>query len=86
MEVVVVDKKDRIVIPSRVRKKLGLKDGDRLLVLSVKDDIIILKKVDTEKILRDIAVATSKLDLDAISREVEEEANRIAKEKILARH
>lgn len=88
MEVVVVDKKGRIVIPSRVRKRLGLKDGDSLLVLSVKDDIIVLKKVDVEKVLRDIAreVAASKLDLDMISREVEEEANRIAKEKVLARH
>jgi len=88
VEVVVVDKKGRIVIPSRVRKRLGLKDGDSLLVLSVKDDIIVLKKVDVEKVLRDIAreVAASKLDLDMISREVEEEANRIAKEKVLARH
>jgi len=88
MEVVVVDKKGRIVIPSRIRRRLSLKDGDSLLVLSVKDDIIVLKKVDVEKVLRDIAreVAASKLDLNEIFREVEEEANRIAREKILTRH
>ena len=88
MEIVVIDKKGRIVIPSRVRKKLNLKDGDRLLVLNVKDDILVLKKIDVEKILRDIAgeVAKAELDLEGLTREVEEEANRLAKEKISTRH
>ncbi len=88
MEIVVVDKKGRIVIPSRIRRRLGLKDGDSLLVLGVKDDIIVLKKIDVEKILRDIAweVASSKLDLNELAKEVEEEANRVAKKKIPARH
>jgi len=88
VEVVVVDKKGRIVIPSSVRKKLNLKNGDRLLVLSIKDDILVLKKIDVEKILRDIAreVAEAGLDLEELAREVEEKANRIAKEKISPRH
>ena len=88
MEVVVIDKKGRIVIPSRIRKKLNLKNGDSLFVLSIKDDIIVLKKIDVEKVLRDIAreVATSKLDLDEMIGEVEEEANKVAKEKISTRH
>ncbi len=89
MEIVVVDKKGRIVIPSRIRKKLSLKNGDSLLILSVKNDIIILKKIDAEKILKTIAqeIAASKLNLDEIAREVEEEANRIAEEKkVHARH
>ncbi len=84
MEIVVIDKKGRIVIPSRVRKKLNLKDEDRLLVLDIKDDILVLKKIDAEKILKDIAKAG--LDLEELTREVEEEANRIAKEKISTRH
>jgi len=88
VEIVVIDGKGRIVIPSRVRKELNLKDGDRLLVLNVKDDIIVLKKIDVEKILRDIAreVAKAELDLKELTREVEEEANRIAEEKISTRH
>lgn len=88
MEVVVIDKKGRIVIPSRIRKKLNLKNGDSLFILSIKDDIIVLKKIDVEKVLRDIAreVAASKLDLDEMIGEVEEEANKIAKEKISTRH
>jgi len=88
VEIVVIDKKGRIVIPSRMRKKLNLKNGDRLLVLSIEDDILVLKKIDVEKILRDIAreVAKAGLDLEGLTREVEEEANRIAKEKISSRH
>ncbi len=88
MEIVAIDKKGRIVIPSRVRKVLNLKDGDRLLVLSIKDDILVLKKIDVEKILRDIAreVAKAKLNLEELTEEVEEEANRVAKEKISLRH
>ena len=88
MEVVVIDKKGRVVIPSYVRKKLNLKDGDRLLVLNIKDNIIVLKKIDVERILRDIAreVAEAGLDLEELTRGVEEEANRIAKKKIPPRH
>jgi len=88
VEIVVIDRKGRIVIPSRVRKELNLKDGDRLLVLNVKDDILVLKKIDVEKILRDIAreVAKAELDLEELTREVEEEANKIAKEKISTRY
>ncbi len=88
MEVVVIDKKGRIVIPSRIRKKLNLKNGDSLFVLSIKDDIIVLKKIDVEKVLRDIAreIAASKLDLDEMIGEVEEKANKVAKEKIPTRH
>ncbi len=88
MEVVVIDRKGRIVIPSRIRKRLGLRDGDRLLVLSIKDDIVVLKKLDIEKLLRDITreISSSRLNLDEIAKEVEEEANKIAEEKIHARH
>lgn len=88
VEIVAVDKKGRIVIPSRVRRELDLKGGDKLLILSIKDDTLVLKKIDVEKLLRDIAreIARAKLDLEELAREVEEEANKVAKEKISTRH
>jgi len=88
VEIVVIDRKGRVVIPSHVRKKLNLKDGDRLLVLNIKDDILVLKKIDVEKILRDIAreVAKAEYDMEELAKEVEEEANKIAKEKISTRY
>ncbi len=59
-----------------------MKCGDRLLILNIKDDILVLKKTDVDKILRDIAreVAKVKLNLEELTREVEEKINRIAKE------
>ncbi len=59
-----------------------MKCGDRLLILNIKDDILVLKKTDVDKILRDIAreVAKAKLNLEELTREVEEKINRIAKE------
>ena len=84
MSVVVVDDRGRIVIPSRLRKRLKLRRGDAFLIIELKDDLIVLKKVDVEKILRDIAeeVAKAGLKIDEIEREMEEEANQLAKEKI----
>jgi len=84
MSVVVVDDRGRIVIPSRLRKRLKLRRGDAFLIIELKDDLIVLKKVDVEKMLRDIAeeVAKAGLKIDEIEREIEEEANQLAKEKI----
>ncbi len=84
MDAVVVDERGRIVIPSKLRKKLMLKKGDTFIIIEVKNDILILKKLNVEKLVRQIAeeVARSGLDLEELSREVEEEANELAKEKV----
>ncbi|BAF34838.1 hypothetical protein APE_2617a [Aeropyrum pernix K1] len=84
MSLVVVDDRGRIVIPSRLRRKLGLKKGDTFIIINVKNDLLVLKRVDVERLAREIAeeVARSGLDLEELGRKVEEEANKIAKEKI----
>ena len=84
MSLVVIDDRGRIVIPSRLRKRLKLKKGDAFIIVELKNDLIVLKKVDVEKIVRDIAeeVAKAGLKIDEIERKIEEEANRLAKEKI----
>ncbi|MCD6428204.1 MAG: AbrB/MazE/SpoVT family DNA-binding domain-containing protein [Desulfurococcales archaeon] len=84
MSLVVIDDRGRIVIPSRLRKKLRLRKGDAFIIVELKDDLIVLKKVDVEKMLRDIAeeVAKAGLKVDEIEGEIEEEANKLAKEKI----
>ena len=72
------------MIPSRLRKRLKLKRGDAFIIVGLKDDLIVLKKVDVEKMLRDIAeeVAKAGLEISEIERKIEEEANKFAKEKI----
>ncbi len=84
MSIVVVDERGRIVIPSKIRKKLSLRKGDAFIIVELKDGLLVLKKVDVEKILRDIAeeVAKAGLELAAIEKQIEEEANKLAKEKI----
>ncbi len=78
MSVVVVDDRGRIVIPSRLRNKLRLKKGDTFIVLELRDNLLVLKRIDVEKLIREVAeeVARSGIDLDKLGQEVEEESMR----------
>ncbi len=84
----VVDDKGRIVIPSKIRKRLNLRKGDPVILLEYKGRILILTKPDVERMLKEFAEIVSKsgLDFDRIGAEIEEEANRLAKKKIHDRH
>ncbi|MCD6348316.1 MAG: AbrB/MazE/SpoVT family DNA-binding domain-containing protein [Candidatus Korarchaeota archaeon] len=50
----VVDSKGRIVLPKNVRKKLGLKEGDKVVITLEKDGILIKKLEDPEKVLEEL--------------------------------
>jgi AbrB family looped-hinge helix DNA binding protein len=84
LSLVVVDDRGRIVIPSRLRRKLRLKKGDTFIIVDVKNNLLVLKRLDVDRLAREIAeeVARSGLDLEELGRRVEEEANKLAKEKI----
>ena len=84
VEVVVVDEKGRIVIPRGVRERLGLSKGSRLLLVELGGDTIVLRKLDVRRILETIVreVKERGIDLEKIEREVEEEADEIAAERI----
>ncbi len=79
-----MDDRGRIVIPSRLRKKLGLEKGDTFIIVDVKNDLLVLKRLDVERLAREIAeeVAKSDLDLEELGKKVEEEANKLVKEKV----
>ena len=83
-KVVVVDEKGRVVIPRKIRERLGLTKGSKLLLAQLGEDTIVLRKLDAKKILEAIAkeVSKKKIDLEKIGREVEEEADKIAAKKI----
>ena len=90
VEIVAVDDRGRVLIPRKLREKLGLSKGTKLLLAEL-GDTLILKKIDTEKILRAIAeeVKEKRINLDKIQHEIEEEVNILAAKKIeeiLARH
>lgn len=84
IEVVVVDEKGRVVIPRRVRKRLGLSKGSKLLLVELSGDTIVLRKLDVKKVLEIIAreVREKGIDLEKVEREIEEEADKIAAKKI----
>ncbi len=88
MSIVVVDDRGRIVITSKIRRKLNLRKGDAFIILELRNDLIVLKRVDVEKLIRDIAeeVARSGLDFERIERAIEEEANKVAEKKVHDRH
>ncbi|HIH45043.1 MAG TPA: hypothetical protein HA257_08235 [Candidatus Methanoperedenaceae archaeon] len=49
MEIISIDKAGRIVIPGALRKKLKLNESSRLLIADVKNDLLIIKKINIEK-------------------------------------
>ncbi len=86
MSIVRIDKKHRLVIPKVIRDRIEIKDRDIFFIEVWDNDTIILKRIDIEKILNKLSAEIEKkgIDLDKISREIEEEANRWARDKIEA--
>jgi antitoxin PrlF len=77
-DIIKVSSKGQIVIPREIRKKLGVKGGEKLLVLTRDGDILLRKT--TELSLEDIANklerSTSEIDVDKIVAEAVEWARK----------
>lgn len=88
MSTVKLDEKGRITLPADLIARLKLSPGDELVVGGATSDSILLKKKDLRTILEGVIKEAQKVDLDKLERDVEEEGNRIAREKykILAGH
>lgn len=84
MSLVTIDDRGRIVIPGKIRRKLGIRAGDVFIILNVKEDLIVLKKIDVKKLLSEIAkeLAKSGPDIEEVERQLEEEANKLVREKL----
>lgn len=88
MEIVRVDKSGRLVIPETLRKKLKIKEQTSLLIADVKDDTIIIKKLDEDEIAKRLRDELKDVDIDAFEKSVERESDKKAKReaaKILTR-
>lgn len=75
MEITSVDKVGRIVLPKETREKLGINEKTRLLIAEVKEDTIILKKIDVEKMAKQLEVDLKDVDLTTLFRRVRDETN-----------
>jgi antitoxin PrlF len=65
-DIIRVSSKGQIVIPREVRKKMGVKGGEKLLVLTCDGDIVLRKTKEPtiEEIGKDIAEVVNKKDID----------------------
>ncbi|MFQ6052598.1 MAG: AbrB/MazE/SpoVT family DNA-binding domain-containing protein [Candidatus Hydrothermarchaeota archaeon] len=82
MEIVNIDKSGRIVIPNTLREKLGLENGSKLVLAEIKDDTLILKKLDVDELARKIEEELRDVDVDAIVTRVKADI----REKIKKKH
>ncbi len=68
-------------MPSRLRHKMKLKEGDEFVAEDIGEDTIILKKIDLRALLEDAIEKAKSIDLDKLEREIEEESNQLARQR-----
>jgi AbrB family transcriptional regulator (stage V sporulation protein T) len=82
MEIVSIDKAGRIVIPGTMRKRLKLNEGAKLLIADVKNDLLIIKKINIEELAEQLEKDFKKVDIEAVVGRVRSDI----KEKIRKKH
>jgi AbrB family looped-hinge helix DNA binding protein len=82
MQIVSIDKAGRIVIPGTMRKMLKLNEGTNLLIADVKNDLLIIKKINIEELAEQLEKDFKKVDIDAVVGRVRSDI----KEKIRKKH
>ena len=63
-----VDDKGRVLLPSDLRQRIGLKQGDELLIDEMGEGTFILKKVDVRAMLRDAIIKAKSIDNEKLER------------------
>ena len=76
-----VDDKGRVVLPNDIRRRLGINPGDEFAVEELGTDAIMLKKIDLRSLLEEIIEKAKSVDLDKLDAEIEDEANKLARQK-----
>lgn len=76
-----IDDRGRVQLPSNLRHKMMLKEGDEFVAEDIGEDTIILKKINLRALLEDAIEKAKSVDLDKLEREIEEESNKLARQK-----
>ncbi len=76
-----IDERGRVQLPSRLRQKMKLKEGDEFVAEDLGEDTIVLKKINLRSLLEDAIVKAKSVDLDKLEKEIEEESNQLARQK-----
>ncbi len=75
LEIVSVDKVGRVVLPKGTRSRLAIDEGTKLLITEVKDDTLVLKKLDAEELKRQLALDLKDVDLVGLLKKVRDETD-----------
>ncbi len=77
-DIIKVSSKGQIVIPTEIRKKLNVKAGEKLLILTRNGDILLrkTKEPSLEDIAQKLEKTTSQIDIDQIVNEAIEWARK----------
>lgn len=81
MSTVKLDEQGRIMLPADLIARLKMSPGDEFVIGEATEGSILLKKKDLRAILEGVIKEARNVDLDKLERDVEEEGNRIAREK-----
>ncbi len=76
-----IDERGRVQLPSRLRQKMKLKEGDEFVAEDLGEDTIVLKKINLRALLEDAIVKAKSVDLDKLEKEIEEESLQLARQK-----
>jgi AbrB family looped-hinge helix DNA binding protein len=76
-----VDDRGRVQLPSSLRHRMNLKEGDEFVAENLGEDTIVLKKIDLRALLEDAIEKAESIDLDKLEREIEEESNQLARQR-----
>ena len=81
-----IDDRGRVQLPSNLRHRMKLEEGDEFLAEELGEDTIILKKINLRVLLEDAIEKAKSIDLDQLEREIEEESNQLARQRFKVSH
>lgn len=81
MDIVTVDSQGRVVIPKKMRNKAGIRENSKLAIAETEEGSIVMKRLDTKKMLEEIEKETENLDVDTIVQEVKREIRKDVRDK-----
>ena len=81
-----VDDRGRVQLPSNLRHRMKLEEGDEFVAEALGEDTIILKKINLRVLLEDEIEKAKSIDLDQLEREIGEESNQLARQRFKVSH
>ena len=81
-----VDDRGRVQLPSNLRHRMKLEEGDEFVAEELGEDTIILKKINLRDLLEDAIEKAKSIDLDQLEKEIEEESNQLARQRFKVSH